>query len=97
MVGKIRRVGILGKQKLQENKKIKKRKPRCLAPSSSYRGIPQELHLAVKHLAEEYSIPLGEMVTVLFQYAVRAYELGRLSLSPTTAQSVQLNTKWETV
>ena len=60
----------------------------------SYRGIPQSMHENIKQQADELSIPQGELVTVLFQYAVHAYELGRLSLNPTAPQSAQLETKW---
>ena len=63
----------------------------------SYRGISQETHQAVKSLAEQYSIPQGELVTVFFHYALHAYELGRLSLNPTTSQTAQLDAEWSEI
>ena len=63
----------------------------------SFRGIPRELHQAVKSLAEQYSIPQGELVTVFFHYALHAYELGRLSLIPTTSQTAQLDAEWSAI
>jgi hypothetical protein len=60
----------------------------------AYRGIPSQLQVEIKNQAEALTIPQGELVTVYFQFALHAYELGRLTLSPTAAQAASLDTNW---
>lgn len=48
----------------------------------SYRGIPDQLDQKVKTIAQDLKVPVGEVVRVLLEYALSAYELGELMLNP---------------
>lgn len=48
----------------------------------SYRGIPDEVDERIKTIAKELKVPVGEIVRVLLEYALNAYNMGELLLNP---------------
>ena len=48
----------------------------------SYRGIPKQLHQEITKIAAEQEVPVGEVARALLEYALRAYQEGRLELNP---------------
>ena len=51
-------------------------------PTKSYRGIPEAVDAAIRDLAAELNVNKGEVARALFEYALRAYEQGELTLQP---------------
>jgi hypothetical protein len=49
---------------------------------ASYRGIPPELHEALKEIAAELEVTVGEVARVFLEYGLKAYEAGDLALDP---------------
>jgi hypothetical protein len=49
---------------------------------TGYRGIPPELNDELKALAEELSVPLGDVVRALLEYGLAAHKRGDLTLKP---------------
>ena len=62
-------------------KRKKTDKPRW-ATVVTFRGIPDELQEAVKQLAEERDIPVGEVAAYLIETGMRAFRSGELVLQP---------------
>lgn len=62
-------------------KRKKTDKPRW-ATVVTFRGIPDELQEAVKQLAEERDIPVGEVAAYLIETGMRAFRSGKLVLHP---------------
>lgn len=48
----------------------------------SYRGIPDAVDEQMKAIAKELKVPVGEIVRVLLEYALNAYNMGELLLNP---------------
>jgi len=48
----------------------------------TYRGIPTELQKQLKQVAEEHSVPVGEVARRFLEYGLAAYEAGELTLRP---------------
>jgi hypothetical protein len=48
----------------------------------SYRGIPEAVDAQVKTIAKEMKVPMGEVMRVLLEYALTAYEAGEMLLNP---------------
>lgn len=48
----------------------------------TYRGIPPELNDELKALAEELSVPIGDVVRAFLEYGLAAHERGDLTLKP---------------
>ena len=48
----------------------------------SYRGIPETVDVQVKAIAKEMKVPVGEVMRVLLEYALTAYEAGEMLLNP---------------
>lgn len=48
----------------------------------SYRGIPAAVRTAVNLVAEERSVPVGEVAAVFLQYGVQAFAQGRMQVKP---------------
>jgi hypothetical protein len=61
----------------------------------SYRGIPMELHTALRELHQEKNVPLGEVAALFLGHSLQAYQNGRLVLNPQPrrAASVTISTK----
>lgn len=66
-----------------QGRKKKKRveKPKAWRHAPGYR-LSDEVHSALKSLAEEYSVPIGEVVTLFLQHGLRSYENGKLTFHP---------------
>ncbi len=47
-----------------------------------YRGVDPKLALQVKAIADELSVPVGEVARAMLEYALRAYAEGDLDLQP---------------
>jgi hypothetical protein len=48
----------------------------------TFRGIPQPVQVAVKQIAEEHDIPVGEVAAYLIEYGIIAFRNGELVLRP---------------
>ena len=48
----------------------------------SYRGIPESVDAQIKGIAKEMKVPMGEVMRVLLEYALAAYEAGEMLLNP---------------
>lgn len=48
----------------------------------SYRGIPVEVQDAVRQVAEDRFVPVGEVAVIFIQFGLKAYQLGELRLQP---------------
>lgn len=48
----------------------------------SYRGIPVEVQDAIRHVAEDRFVPVGEVAVVFIQVGLKAYQAGELRLQP---------------
>lgn len=48
----------------------------------TFRGIPQPVHGAIRHVAEEHDIPVGEVAAYLIEYGINAFRSGELVLHP---------------
>jgi hypothetical protein len=48
----------------------------------SYRGIPDDVKIALRQLYQQNSVPLGEVVAALMGHAWESYQAGRLVLNP---------------
>jgi len=46
----------------------------------TYRGIPRELNVALLRIAAEHKVTVGEVARYFLEYALRAYQVGELSL-----------------
>lgn len=60
----------------------------------SYR-LPLEIRLAVDKLRTQKNVPVGEIVSVLLDYALKAYQRGQLVLTPVPKQGSGLLAKGE--
>ena len=65
-------------------KKPKRKKPETPRWTEvvTYRGIPQSMQEAVKKIAEEHDIPVGEVAAYLIDHGMRAFRSGELVLQP---------------
>jgi len=48
----------------------------------TYRGIPPDLQKRLKRVAEEHSVPVGEVARRFLEHGLDAYEAGELVLRP---------------
>ena len=48
----------------------------------TYRGIPPDLQKRLKRVAEEHSVPVGEVARRFLEHGLAAYEAGELVLRP---------------
>jgi hypothetical protein len=46
----------------------------------SYHGIPTEVQQGIKQIADRYTVPVGEVVTFLFEFSLKAIDQGELKL-----------------
>jgi hypothetical protein len=44
--------------------------------------LPDEIHDAVKRLADQHTVPLGEIMTLFLKHGLESYKTGRLRLNP---------------
>lgn len=61
-----------------------KNKPRPKAWQSevSYRGIPDKVRDAIREISRRNHVPIGEVVSLFFSYAIKAYKNNQLLLTP---------------
>lgn len=52
------------------------------AVTATYRPIPPELQAAIKDVAGENMVRVGEVARLFLEHALREYQAGRLKLSP---------------
>ncbi len=52
----------------------------------SYRGLPDELVVAIRELSQNHHLPAGEVVTLFLGHALTVYRSGRLILEPKPRQ-----------
>lgn len=48
----------------------------------SYRGIPVEVQDAIRQVAEDRFVPVGEVAVIFIQFGLRAFQSGKLRLQP---------------
>lgn len=63
----------------RKNKKVERKQKSV--PAVSYR-IPPGIHTDLCSLAEEFAVPVGEVVTFFLRHGLKAYRAGRLKLTP---------------
>ncbi len=56
------------------------RESAALKKPRTYHGIPAATSQALKEIAEEWSIPVGEVARCFFEYALQAYQQGKIEL-----------------
>lgn len=60
-------------------------------PMVSYRHLPAAVLEGIEDLREQHSVPVGEVVSLLLNYALAAYEDGRLVLHPQPRRAAHLD------
>ena len=80
--------------------KTKKQKPpeQLWRVITTWRGFPPELKKELAELASDdgLNVPVGELITALLRFGLRAYEYGLLNLQPvqkTTAFTLEIGGK----
>ena len=68
-------------RKVSEKNKSKKENPASWKIRVTYR-IPIQLKEEIRSMAEEHTLPVGEVVWFLIEYALKAYRDGKLNLNP---------------
>lgn len=67
-----------------------KPRPKSWQAEVSYRGIPADLHEAIRNISKHNRVPIGEVVSLFFSHSLKAYQNGQLTLTP--SQDKTLNT-----
>lgn len=59
-------------------------------PAMTFRGVPPELHKAVKEIAQDLQVNVDDVARAFLEYSLRCYELGRLKIEPVLHQKLTL-------
>lgn len=59
-------------------------------PAITFRGVPPELHKAVKEIAQNLHVNVDDVARAFLEYSFRCYELGRLPIEPVLHQKLTL-------
>ena len=59
-------------------------------PAMTFRGVPPELHTAIKEVAKDLQVNVDDVARAFLEYSLRCYEMGRLRIEPVLHQKLTL-------
>jgi hypothetical protein len=69
------------KKEIPAKRKVSQEKESLWESRAHYR-LSKEIHEAIKCLAEQHTVPLGEIITLFLKHGLESYKTGRLKLNP---------------